>query len=286
MEQLKNLQTPLQYLTDPDPYILTPDEEAQIISHEKRQIIRHRTFRMAEAGVHPETIEQRISDINFDELITDERKKELFDIANGNKHNRIWEADQRKREALAESERMIQLQVKNSRESFKNLLVSRNYTIDQFNQSVVDLACCFFSGTEYPGLDLSKGLWLRGGAGVGKTHTIRILSQNDYKPFTIKSMIDIAAQVQREGFYDINARFIALDDVGSEQATVKHYGTDINWFKDFIELWYAANRPFNQLIITTNCSFDEIESKYGFRVRSRVKDMFNIIDVPGADRRG
>ena len=44
--------------------------------------------------------------------------------------------------------------------------------------------------------------------------------------------------------------------------------------------------PFNKLIISTNNSFDELESKYGFRVRSRLKDMFNIIDVDGKDLRG
>jgi hypothetical protein len=29
-----------------------------------------------------------------------------------------------------------------------------------------------------------------------------------------------------------------------------------------------------------------MEEKYGFRVRSRIKDMFNIVDVNGEDMRG
>jgi len=77
-----------------------------------------------------------------------------------------------------------------------------------------------------------------------------------------------------------------LDDVGTEEPIVNHYGTKINWFKNFIEMYYLKNKPFNKLIISTNNSFDEIESKYGFRVRSRIKDMFNIIDVQGKDMRG
>ena len=51
-------------------------------------------------------------------------------------------------------------------------------------------------------------------------------------------------------------------------------------------MYYLKNKPFNKLIISTNNNFDEIESKYGFRVRSRIKDMFNIIDVRGKDMRG
>jgi len=81
-------------------------------------------------------------------------------------------------------------------------------------------------------------------------------------------------------------RLLLLDDVGSEQAEVMHYGTKINWFKDFMEDYYLKNKVYTRLLITTNCGGDEIEKRYGYRVRSRVREMFNQIALTGVDRRG
>jgi len=77
-----------------------------------------------------------------------------------------------------------------------------------------------------------------------------------------------------------------LDDVGTEEHTVNHYGTKISFFKNFIEKYYLQNKTYEKLVVSTNNSFNEMEEKYGFRVRSRIKDMFNIIDVTGKDMRG
>ena len=78
---------------------------------------------------------------------------------------------------------------------------------------------------------------------------------------------------------------ICIDDVGTEEPIVNHYGTKINWFKNFIEGYYAQFNTYESIIITTNCSFQEIEQKYGGRVRSRMAQMFNVINVEGDDFR-
>ena len=159
------------------------------------------------------------------------------------------------------------------------------------NTLLIRAICFFFSRDERfeteLNYDLNKGFLIRGVSGLGKTYLLKCIENNDVRPIKIVSMIDISEQVKEEGTYDLQYKnSLYLDDVGTEEPIVNHYGTKINWFKNFIEIYYLKNKPFNKLIISTNNSFDEIENKYGFRVRSRIKDMFNIIDVRGKDMRG
>jgi DNA replication protein DnaC len=97
-------------------------------------------------------------------------------------------------------------------------------------------------------------------------------------------MIDISDEVREYGGFQAKGKVVYLDDVGSEE-TVNHYGSKINWFKEFLESYYLNSTDFSRLILSTNCNFDQIQEKYGFRVRSRMKEMFNIIDVKGKDLR-
>jgi DNA replication protein DnaC len=76
-----------------------------------------------------------------------------------------------------------------------------------------------------------------------------------------------------------------IDDVGSEAVPVKYYGTEINWFKDFIETIYLKQTNYSNVIITTNLGGEEIEKLYGYRVRSRLREMFNVIELTGKDLR-
>jgi DNA replication protein DnaC len=154
----------------------------------------------------------------------------------------------------------------------------------------MQIFCYFFSNDERfeaeLGYSFNKGLMIIGSTGLGKTKTIEAISHNPIFPISIFSMIDIAEKVRDNGHVELNtANSILLDDVGSEQESVKHYGTSINWFKDFIEMYYLNHRNYRKLIVTTNCGGDEIERKYGTRVRSRVREMFNQIKIVGNDKR-
>ncbi len=136
------------------------------------------------------------------------------------------------------------------------------------------------------GYDPNKGLWLIGNPGIGKTRIIEGAANNEKCPVKIFSMLTVADSVQSDGEFKLGEfKKLLLDDVGSEQSVVNHYGTKINWLKDFIELYYAKRRSFSDLLVTTNCDFKEIEEKYGYRFRSRVREMFNVISLNGKDRR-
>lgn len=180
-------------------------------------------------------------------------------------------------------------------EFMRNASVSKfdNELICDENNAHYIKAICFFLSfdprfqTEL-NYSFKKGILIRGDYGVGKTHIIKCVADNYLQRIALLSMLKISEQIKTDGEYNINynnREKIYLDDVGTEETTVNHYGTKINFFKDFIEKTYDMPNMHNRLIITTNCSFDELEEKYGGRVRSRMAEMFNVIDVTGEDYR-
>lgn len=136
------------------------------------------------------------------------------------------------------------------------------------------------------GYSFSKGLLLRGISGLGKTHIMKCVQFNELKPIQILSMLDITDTLKREGEFNIDTSgYLYLDDVGTESTVVNHYGTQLSFFKNFIELYYLKQTVYNKLIMSTNCDFDMIEEKYGFRVRSRIREMMNVAYITGTDMR-
>lgn len=74
---------------------------------------------------------------------------------------------------------------------------------------------------------------------------------------------------------------ISFDDFGAEQQ-IKHFGNDCNVMAEIIISRYEQfieNKTVTHL--TTNLSANEIEKLYGNRVRSRMRQMFNVIDFDG-----
>jgi DNA replication protein DnaC len=172
-------------------------------------------------------------------------------------------------------------------------VLGKEFILNEDNKRLITTLCYFFSADQRFETELNfsmkKGLLIRGISGLGKTHLVKCLENNELNPVLILSMIEISEEIKQEGEYQIKVgdkKIIYLDDVGTEEATINHYGTKINFFKNFIEGYYLRNSPFNRLIISTNNSAAEIEEKYGFRVRSRMRDMFNVIDIHGRDMRG
>lgn len=166
----------------------------------------------------------------------------------------------------------------------------KEFAYDESNTLLLKAVCFFMSKDERFETELEysfkKGLLLLGPAGVGKTEIIKAVSDNPVKPINVYSLLDITEHIRSNGEFKIDySKTIALDDVGSEEPTVKHYGTDISWFKDFIESYYLKHNDFSRLIITTNCDGAELERLYGLRVRDRMREMFNVVQIKGESRR-
>lgn len=148
--------------------------------------------------------------------------------------------------------------------------------------------------TEKRKLDLKKGILLSGPIGCGKTSLmtlVRYFFQRG-KQYQIKSTRDISFEFEKEGFKVINRysknplnlsysnpvpNIMCFDDLGVEQ-NQKHFGNECNVMGEILlsryDLFISKGIPTH---LTTNLSATEIEEKYGNRVRSRMREMFNLV---------
>ena len=282
-----------------EPYILTKDEEECVIANFLLDLKRQKMWKLKGLGYTDEQIEIKLKEIDWESQID---KNFILNRANSNKSYDLWQKSQREKERQEEIEKAEELKKTWTAKNIYGLMkwTSENsygkpLILNQSNKNLIKALCYFVSVDERfeseMGFSFKKGLLIRGISGLGKTHLVRCIEKNELNPIKIISMIEVADEIKQEGEYSINQgnnKIIYLDDVGTEEATINHYGTKINFFKNFIEMVYLKNidKGFGKLIISTNNSFSEIEEKYGFRVRSRVKDMFNIVDVKGEDMRG
>jgi DNA replication protein DnaC len=289
----EHLRTPAgQERVFPGSDVLTDNEKKAVIANELERLRNHYAYRMRDKGLKDPAIAQKLSEINWNELIDE---KSLIEAANSRKYWRVQEDQERERRKAQEYERRAELIRACDANYFYNLIrrffieVSGQFIYDSSNELFVKAVCFFFSRDirfQELGFSFGKGLFIQGTAGLGKTKTIMAIKDNPITPVSIYSLIDITEYVREKGFCELNtSKTILLDDVGSETETVKYYGNDVSWFKEFIESYYLHNNSFERLIITTNCGGEELESKYGYRVRSRIREMFNVIQLTGNDKR-
>lgn len=248
---------------------------------------------MQERGLLQDSIESRMAGVNWMERINEE---EVVSQANQRKHWALEAKESREQQQRAAAEARQQLVSQWDANKFYNAMKRHfvdkhgRFMVSPTNEHYVKSVCFFLSAdprfeTEL-GFSFNKGLWIQGTAGLGKTETIRAVASNPLWPIRIHSMLEIADAVRETGECTLNTqRMILLDDVGTEPEVINHYGTKINWFKDFIESYYLNNRSFSGLMVTTNLGGEEIEQRYGYRVRSRVREMFNLIQLTGKDLR-
>lgn len=83
------------------------------------------------------------------------------------------------------------------------------------------------------------------------------------------------------------SRDLVIDDLGQEESSVKHFGNEKNPLEyimtDRHKMWYDMGIKTH---ITTNLvQGEEVERLYGPRMRSRFREMFNVIDMTGEDKR-
>lgn len=280
-------------------YILTKDDEDYVISNSLQGLKQHMIWKLQGIGYTEEQIIAKIKEVDWDSKID---RDALLKRANSNKNYERWQIEQRAKEKQKEIDDALELKKVWTAKNVYGLmkwtsfnLFGKQLVLNQDNEKLIKALCFLISDDERYETELrysfKKGLLIRGVSGLGKTFLVKCIEKNRLNPIRIESMIEVADEVKQNGEYFINqgeCKMIYLDDVGTEEATINHYGTKINWFKNFIETVYLRNvdKGFGKLIISTNNSFAEMEDKYGFRVRSRVKDMFNIIDVTGKDMRG
>jgi DNA replication protein DnaC len=148
-----------------------------------------------------------------------------------------------------------------------------------------DEATCF----QY-GINLNKGILLSGPVGCGKTslmNLMKYLTATEHK-FSVKPCRDISFEFIQDGYqiihkysngklYQSEPRTYCFDDLGTEN-NIKYYGNECNVMAEILLSRYDIFTTKKiQTHITTNLSASEIETHYGNRVRSRMRELCNLI---------
>jgi len=151
--------------------------------------------------------------------------------------------------------------------------------------SLKDEPTCF----QY-GINLNKGILLTGPIGCGKTTLMTLmkhLAPADNK-FIVKPCRDISFEFIQDGYqiihkysigklYQSEPRTYCFDDLGTEN-NLKYFGNECNVMAEILlnryDLFISKKLKTH---ITTNLSANEIEKQYGNRVRSRLRELCNLI---------
>lgn len=139
-------------------------------------------------------------------------------------------------------------------------------------------------------LDFNKGVLLIGPVGCGKTslmNVMKFLTPIEHK-FLIKPCRDISFEFINDGYeiihkyskgklYQSDPKIYCFDDLGTEN-NLKYFGNECNVMAEIVlsryDIFVSKKIPTH---ITSNLSASEIETHYGLRVRSRLREMVNLI---------
>lgn len=142
-------------------------------------------------------------------------------------------------------------------------------------------------------IDLNKGILLSGPIGCGKTALMNLVKSIVIKRnlYEVKSTRLVSFEYIRDGHQVIssysNTKNYCFDDLGLEQ-NLKRYGNECNVMGEILLSRYDLFISHNVIThATTNLNSNELEKYYGNRVRSRMKEMFNLIsfDKNAEDKR-
>jgi len=179
-----------------------------------------------------------------------------------------------------------------------------HFKVHEEDKPIIFKLLCYFLKDEAVAsqlqINLNKGILLSGPIGVGKTSILNLmrLFEPAQNRFILKSCRDVSFEFITDGYQTIHKysrfsfqnqepRIYCFDDLGTEN-NLKYYGNECNVMAEILLSRYDlfVSRKLTTHL-TTNLSASEIEENYGNRVRSRMRELFNLIafDSDTSDKR-
>jgi len=167
------------------------------------------------------------------------------------------------------------------------LLFGKKFKIHKDDKEILFKLCMYFirdvEGCNKLGIDPNKGILLSGPVGCGKTSLMKLLPHfvPHFKKYEIIPSRNLTFQFNNVGFKIIeqfgNNNFYCFDDLGVEP-TGRHFGKDCNVMGEILLSRHDLFIKHKiKTFITTNLNAQELEERYGNRVRSRMRQLFNLI---------
>jgi DNA replication protein DnaC len=151
---------------------------------------------------------------------------------------------------------------------------------------------------------LSKGLFIVGGVGTGKSlifkifkeYTRKTLHVNSFKYYNVNEIIDnvnISGKEYLRQFSDnlidrnqANPYTIYIDDIGASNEDINHFGTKTNVIEELFSLRYNVFLKYRKLThMSSNLYPKDLSAKYDVRIVDRIIEMFNVIEMNGISKR-
>jgi energy-coupling factor transporter ATP-binding protein EcfA2 len=173
-------------------------------------------------------------------------------------------------------------------------LYGEKFGIHKEDQEVIFKLIVYFVGdilhAEKHGIELQKGILLTGPIGCGKTSLMNLMRfvPPPERNHIMKSCRDVSFEFIQEGyeviwrysrlsFNNSHPKIYCFDDLGTEQA-LKYFGNECNVLGEILLSRYDYFISQGMIThVTTNLSASEIETLYGNRLRSRLREMFNLV---------
>ena len=184
-------------------------------------------------------------------------------------------------------------------------LYSKNFKISKADHEVIFKLLVYFlrdkENAKRLEIDFRKGILLTGPIGCGKTSLMNLMryisaafthhvmvSCRDISFEFIEDGYSVIRKYSRESFRfrgpEKETKIYCFDDLGVEN-NLKYYGNECNVMAEILLSRYDLFISHCMLThITTNLNSSEIESLYGNRVRSRMRQMFNLIGFSSESR--
>ncbi|MGN6646849.1 MAG: ATPase [Cytophaga sp.] len=196
-------------------------------------------------------------------------------------------------ESILDFETCIQFLNEKGRELYGN-----KFSIDPVDYEVIFKILVYtikdVRNAEVHNINLSKGILLSGPVGCGKTALMRLINFINPKThkYLIKSCREVSYDFVTHGYEMLHKytyqsfktskdmkvpQVWCFDDLGTEN-NLKYYGNECNVMAEILFSRYDLFVQRGMLThITTNLNAQEIEDAYGNRIRSRMREMFNLI---------